>query len=134
MPKISKYGSNTPFSTFVNAYPTKENVCSAAQKWNSRYLMKTLGEMANDDDLKSVDYDPSWGIWLLYKFGEDIDVHIRKKLISAIRDSMQAFSVYLTFVWLSDEEDELLEEKFKGKLPTAEKELVDGVVTRAKWQ
>lgn len=59
---------------------------------------------------------------------------IRRVLIGKIQDPMRAFQAYLTFDWLTDEEDKLLEEKFKGKLPTAEKELESGIVTRAKWQ
>ena len=57
---------------------------------------------------------------------------IRKVLIGKIKDPMRAFSVYLTFDWLTDEEDKLLEEKFKGKLPKAEQELATGKVTRAR--
>ena len=57
---------------------------------------------------------------------------IRKVLIGKIKDPMMAFSIYLTFDWLTDEEDKQLEDKFKGKLPTAKKELKDRIVKRAK--
>jgi hypothetical protein len=57
---------------------------------------------------------------------------IRKVLIDKIKGPMIAFSLYVSLDFLTEEEDKLLEEKFKGKLPTAEKELEDGKVTRAK--
>lgn len=133
MSKEIKYKADTPFSVLVDAYPPTSEVCASAQNWNKKYLKKTLGELA-DTLTTNAKYEPSWGIWLLYKFGVEIDIAVRKKLILAIKDSMMAFVVYLTFSWLTSEEDKLLEEKFKGKLPTAEAELEKGIVTRAKWQ
>ena len=131
----TKYNDDTPFSVLVDAYSLKQSkeVCISAQNWNKKYLKKTLGELA-DTLTTNAKYEPGWGIWLLYKFGTEIDITVRKKLIITIKDSMMAFSVYLTFSWLTDDEDRLLEEKFVGKLPTAEAELRDGIVTRAKWQ
>ena len=49
-----------------------------------------------------------------------------------ITDPMMAFQLYLRAGWLKDEEDKLLEAKFKGKLPTAEAELANGIVKRMK--
>ena len=40
--------------------------------------------------------------------------------------------LYLNVAWLTDEEDVLLEAKFKGKKPSLEKDLEDGVIKRAK--
>jgi hypothetical protein len=132
MPKEVKYTENTPFSELVAAYALKSKtaVCTAAQNWNKQYLTKTLGDMAGLST--RADYDPSWGIWLLRKFGEEIDIAIRKRLIIAIKDPMTAFELYLELPWLTDEEDKLLEEKFKGKLPTTEADLGKGIVKRAK--
>lgn len=129
---MSKYDENTPFSKLVTDYALKQTtaVCVAAQDWNKQHLGETLGEMAGLST--RADYDPAWGIWLLQKFGAEIDVAIRKRLIIAIKDLMTAFRVYITYSWLTDEEDKLLEEKFKGKLPTAEAELANGIVKRAK--
>lgn len=132
MPKEAKYNENTPFSKLVADYALKQTtaVCGAAQNWNKQHLTQTLGEMAGLST--RADYDPAWGIWLLHKFGTEIDIAIRKRLIIAIKDPMTAFQVYLELAWLTTEEDILLEEKFKGKLPTAENELATGVVKRAK--
>jgi hypothetical protein len=68
----------------------------------------------------------------LYWHGELTHPDIRKVLIGKIQNPMMAFRLYITLSWLTDEEDKLLEEKFKGKLPAAEDELKKGIVTRAK--
>ena len=126
-----KYKPDTPVSVLLEAYK-RINPCLADNPWNDKYAGKTLGEMA--DGCKDADFNPSWGIWYLYHFGEETDVRNRKKVIAAIKDPMMAFVSYLNFTWLTDDEDKLLEEKFKGKLPAAEIELEKGIVTRAKWQ
>jgi len=56
----------------------------------------------------------------------------RTELINKITDAMCAFHAYLMIADLTDAEDTLLETKFVGLLPTAEKELDDGVVVRKK--
>ena len=114
--KEIKYKADTPFSVLVDAYPPTSGVCVSAQNWNKKYLKKTLGELA-DTLTTDAKYEPGWGIWLLHKFGIEIDIAVRKKLIIAIKDSMTAFSVYLTFSWLTDEE-----------------ELKDGIVKRQKLE
>ena len=93
-----------------------------------------MAEMREANCLQDESYDPSWGAWLIITYGTDIDIVIRKRFITAIKDPMTAFNIYLTLPWLTDDEDRLLGEKFKGKLPTAEAELEKGIVTRAKWQ
>jgi len=134
MPK-PKYTVNTSFRVFVNAYSSKQTapICAEAQAWNSKHLGETLGQIADKLGTDPT-YAIGWGIWLLVKFGAEIDLPLRKKVIDAVKDAMTAFGLYLTLNWLTDEEDKLLEEKFKGKLPTAENELEKGIVTRAKWQ
>jgi len=132
MPEEVKYNENTPFSRLVADYALKQktSVCVAAQNWNKQHLGKTLGEMAGRS--ADADFNPAWGIWLLRKFGDELDIAIRKRLIIAIKDPMTAFELYLELAWLTDEEDKLLEEKFRGKLPIAEAELEKGIVKRAK--
>lgn len=74
----------------------------------------------------------SWAMWDLKHLGEETDPKIRKVLLSKILDPMMAFVLYISLPFWNDEEDKILEAKFKGKLSTAEKELVDHIVTRAK--
>jgi len=132
MPKEVKYNPDTPVGTLMKAYKQVNRCDALSDIWNKKYEGKTLGEMA--DGCKDKDFNPTWGIWFLHKFGEETDTSLRQKIIAAIKDSMTAFQVYLSYSWLTDEEDKLLEEKFKGKLPTAEGELEKGIVTRAKWK
>ena len=56
----------------------------------------------------------------------------RTDLLNKIIDPMTAFQVYLKVADLTNAEDVILKAKFHGQLPTAEKELADGVVVRAK--
>ena len=71
-------------------------------------------------------------VWDLKVLGEQTEPAVRKVLIDKIETPMIAFSLYIGFDFWTDEEDALLVAKFKGKLPTAEKELADGIITRAK--
>jgi len=132
MPKRIKYKSDTPVSVLMKDYKQVNRCDAESDIWNNKFAGKTLSDMA--DGCSDKDFNPIWGIWFLHTFGAETDTTLRQKLLAAIKDSMQAFSVYLTFAWLTDEEDRLLEGKFRGKLPTAEKELENGIVTRAKWQ
>jgi hypothetical protein len=85
-----------------------------------------------DAALTDPDFNPQWELWYLHYFGEQTEVNCRMKGLRLIKDPVMAFRIYRTYPWLSDEEDKLLEEKFKGKLPTAENELATGIVKRAK--
>jgi hypothetical protein len=129
---MAKYNDDTLLSVLIADEMKKtETLCHGAPEWNKKHASKTLGEMA---DVIASDraYNPNWGLWLLGQFGTDFSTSIRKRLLAAIKDPMSAFNAYLTFAWLTSEEDKLLEEKFKQKLPAALKELDDGIVTRAK--
>lgn len=130
----SKYNYNTSYRMLVNAAKQKTEICAGAKAWSKRFLGKTIEEMRDASCLQDKDYNPSWGVWLLISFGTGIDIIIRKRLIIAIKDPMMALRLYLDLDWLTDEEDRLLEGIFKGKLPTPEKKLTDGTLTRAKWQ
>lgn len=73
-----------------------------------------------------------WALWLLKVLGADMSQKLHELLIDKIESPAWAFATYLEVASLSDEDDRLLEAKFKGIMPTAEQELADGVVTRAK--
>ena len=69
---------------------------------------------------------------MLEKVGKELDEECRKFFIDKIKDEMTACQIYIKLApILTTAEDTLLTAKYKGKLPTAEKELRDGVVTRA---
>ena len=73
-----------------------------------------------------------WASWVLDKVGKELDEDCRKFFIDKIKNEMVACQVYIKCApILTTTEDTLLTAKFEGKLPTAEKELRDGIVTRA---
>jgi len=128
MPKEYKIQPNTPAEVVLNELSKHlETSCVAdGIAFHEQSGAKTAMEMAQNTP------NQGWAVWDLTVRGADVDPAIRKVLISKIKDPMMAFQVYLSLAWLTDEEDKLLEEKFKGKLPTAEAELEKGIVTRAK--
>jgi len=107
----------------------EQSPCAEAIDWMEQYKDLSWDECI---DSHKID-DQSWAMWLLVKVGKVSNLELRKKLIDRIRDPMMAFSLYLRTDWLTDEEDRLLEAKFKGKLPRAEAELSQGIVKRKKW-
>jgi len=76
--------------------------------------------------------EQSWAVWYLMVLGEKSNTVIRKRMIEHIHDPMMAFQSYLQLHWLTDEEDKLLEAKFKDRLPTAEAELANGIVKKVR--
>lgn len=125
MAKKIKYYSNTPASEKLKVLK-KAGACNEA--------LECLKSSATVMDLAiNIPTDkPGWAAWDLQMFGEEEDIEIRKVMIVKIKEPMMAFRLYCTLSWLTGKEDVLLEAMFKGKLPTAEKELEDGIVTRAK--
>ncbi len=102
------------------------NYCDEAKTFYTQFAGRTVGEMVEGT------LDQSWAYWYLRVFGRKNDIGLRKKMIAHIKDSMRAFQLYLKLPWLTDEEDRLLEAKFKGRLPNAEKQLAQGIVKRMK--
>jgi len=111
----------------------KLKACDEALERYERFEFDT-NEAAFTDLRDSREVDQSWAIWMLRVIGSKMSKPLRQMCIAKITDPMQAFSVYLDCEWLTAEEDKLLEEKFKGKLPRAEQELRDGIVRRKKTE
>ena len=80
----------------------------------------------------TIDYPGRWAVITLLGWGESMDQELRSVCISRIKSPMDAFNVYLDCDFLSNEDDAQLKALFQGKLPRAEKELQDGIVTRKK--
>lgn len=77
-------------------------------------------------------FPEGWAEWVLNTVGKDLDEDCRKYFIDKIKNEMTACQVYIKCApILTTAEDTLLTAKFDGKLLTAEKELTDGVITRA---
>lgn len=135
-----KYTANTPASEIVEVFRQKLSldVCKEDDP-ESGYAafafyekIAERGETAMDMAI-AIPYQ-SWAYWDLLILGEETESKIRKVLISKITDPMIVLRLYIDLTFWTDEEDKLLEAKFKGKLPTPEKQLADGTLTRAKWQ
>lgn len=110
----------------------KENPCAQPlmfKQWNGL----TMDEISRIPmDYRENRIWEGWVCWALKKFGEKLSSKLRIGFINKIITPMEAFILYLDMGDLSDEEDLLLEAKFKGKLPRAEEELATGVVSRVK--
>jgi len=128
---MEKYNINTPAEVFLQDMRKDKTItCQAVidhceQFKSSHYTVMDMAQSKLED---------SWTVGCLSRFGQSLSPEVRHPIISQITDTMTAFTLYITLAWLTDEEDKLLEEKFKSKLPTAENELEKGIVTRAKWQ
>ena len=70
--------------------------------------------------------------WTFRQICGKCDAEMRAILLNQINGAMSALRIYLHIADLTDAEDLLLEGKFTGKLPHAEKELEAGIVTRMK--
>lgn len=105
--------------------------CMDGPTWMEQYRDLPFSKCM-DHFIEDPEVDQSWATWYMVRLGQETNLDIRKKFIEKISDLMMAFTLYLRADWLTDEEDKLLEAKFKGKLPTAEAELVKGVVKRKK--
>ncbi len=109
----------------------KPSPCATAIDWMRQYGNNPISR-AMEHFLGDSEAAQSWATWYLAKVGEQTSPALRKGFITKIQDPMSAFNLYLKASWLTDEEDELLEAKFKDKLPTAEAELAKGIVKRKK--
>lgn len=124
-----EYTSDVPAKDVLAKFKHR-SACAEAMTWCNQHASKTWGGLT--DAVIDDKFDQSWGVWYLVIYGEKTHPDIRKKLILRIKDPMMAFNIYCRLAWLTDEEDKLLKEKFRGKLPLAEAELSSGIAKRAK--
>jgi len=126
------YTLKTKFSDCILRLNVK-NACKEAIDWSEKFLSEnkdiTLGE-AIEAYLKDGEVTEAWAAWCITTFETELDGDVRKKLIGKIKSEMVAFNLYRNLLNLDSQDDLILKSKFEGKLPTAEKELSEGVVTR----
>lgn len=121
-------------SGFINKC-ADDKACAEAMVWLRDNYSKDNGITTYnivDKYLKDNSITSSWGYWAIRTLGSNLDTGIKKLFINKITDSMIAFQLYIKCNHLTDAEESLLKAKFEGKLPTAEKELREGVIV--KWQ
>lgn len=122
------------FSDYVEAL-RKAGACEPVVAIHDEMLKKnpdlTVGDVYRtfSEDPK---FEEGWAYWVLELMGKELDVKVREIAIAKIKNEMTAFKLDLKCSnFLTTAEKATVIAKYEGKLPTAEKELRDGVVTRA---
>lgn len=98
--------------------------CREALNFSKRWKSLTFGE-AFSQPLTEEEriYWNGWAIWGVQEFLNELSSNLRESFFHKVVDPMCAFRLYLKLrELLSEEEEQILKLKFKGKLPTAEKE------------
>ena len=121
---------STPWSEFISDIK-RRTACSEAVVWSEEYSDLTCEQAMTKyrDDKNS---EESWGVWCIMFYHDYLEADLIKIVMGKITNEMTAFQMYIEMDNLSDEEDAILEGKFKGKIPTAEDELKNGIITRKK--
>jgi hypothetical protein len=132
-----------PYSAFLEAAPQFMEVNSETAAFAKNELELnpnlTIGEMI---DRSTPHMGKEGNEWMETCFvatircrelwGNLLDIEVREKYCEAVKTPFRAFMIYIKVDDLTNAEDAILESKFIGKLPAAEKELMDGIVKRAK--
>jgi hypothetical protein len=74
------------------------------------------------------EFPESWASWVLEKVGKEMDDKCRAFFIAKLKDPMACLQLLTKCDYLSEAEHILLKEKYKNKLPVAEKEITDGKI------
>lgn len=128
--KIERVQPDSSTRSFTNQLRAL-SACQEAVEWCDEHSNLSVDELL-DRFLEDKRTDQSWAGWALVMMGEQISLPIRRKFLAKLRDPGFAFHLYCRLPWLTDEEDNLLKAKFKGKLPNTEAKLARGVVKREK--
>lgn len=82
--------------------------------------------------IEDKDGDERWSQWILSKAFNELDVEVRKIFISKMKDPMNSIQTAIDCCKiLTSQEEVLLQAKYEGLLPTAEKELAAAKLTVA---
>jgi hypothetical protein len=101
-----------------------KKACVEGYKWCQQF--KTWGEVAQHADPKiDPTYQESWTTWYLDNFWDVSSDKIVIDFLNGLTDPMYALQMAAKFKTKPDIL-EVLEPKYKGKLPKAEKELAEG--------
>lgn len=124
----------SPFSEYMKLLSTK-TACGSITPFNDVIKKLNVEKITVDEAYDVLNKEPIpelWIIWLLENLGKELGPDIRMRLFTKIVKPTTALRIFMDFVFLTDEEDIMLKKMFKGKLPTAEKEISTGVVIRSK--
>jgi hypothetical protein len=88
----------------------------------------TIGEVFSgyrDDP----NFNDEWGAWCLNTVGKELDEKIRLMIVNKVTKPETAKYLLVECPHLTETEIALLKAKIKGKMPTVEKEIRDGIVS-----
>ncbi|MHA2247394.1 MAG: hypothetical protein ACXADY_20775 [Candidatus Hodarchaeales archaeon] len=119
------------YIAFITAKCQESNIDIESETCAFKEAIEHLSQYNTLRELTS-DYPGRWAVITLRGWGESMDQELRSVCISRIKDPMDALHIYLDCDFLTNEDDAQLKAIFQGKLPQAEKELEDGIVTRKK--
>lgn len=74
------------------------------------------------------DFPESWAFWVLEKVGKEMDDKCREYFVKKIKEPMVALQM-VRKIDFTEAEQTVLKKLYEGKLPTAEKEIRDGIVS-----
>jgi hypothetical protein len=119
----------TPLSEFIVSLEEKK-ACEESIVWAKKINKNniTFGE-AIDALVEDGELDQGWAKTVLELWDGELDKEVKKTFLKKITDPMMAFDLYRKLVNIDSEEIDIIKQKFNGKLPTAEKELKDGILT-----
>ena len=104
------------------------NACDESIKWIKNEINKK--NKTTIEDILQKNINTAWADWTLKIMGNYLDINLRKILINKIENPMMSFMLYLKCSFLEKEEQNMLLGKFKNKLPTAEKQLKEGRISK----
>jgi hypothetical protein len=113
----------------------KAGACPEAVEWMDKQL-DINKDMTFGDAMKNFVADDKaaegWASWNIEKLGKELGSDAIDGFISKIKNEMAACQVYIKCApVLTAVQDTTLKTLYKGKLPTAEKELRDRIIARA---
>ena len=116
------YFLNTPFIDYLEDL-RKINICPEART----FYEQAYYEHPDYTLEKIIDaYNPtqSWATSMLLVYDGQLDIGVRKKFFSFIKDDMTNYSLWKRLKNISSEEKNVLRDSFRGKLPNVEKRLI----------
>lgn len=75
------------------------------------------------------EFPASWAEWVLEKVGKEMDEKCRAFFIAKLKEPMSCLQLLTRCDFFTENEVVLLKGKYTGKLPTAEKEIRDGIIS-----
>jgi len=127
------YIRDTPFLECLEDF-RRINICEEALAWSEAQYEGnkkiTFGE-AVDRFVADHDIDEAIARGMLRIYDGQLAPEIRARVIEKISDPMSCFRLWMNLMNLTPEENAILKNKFKGKLPEVEKKLAQLEAERA---